>query len=805
MVALLSALIFIAVLIGLAFFQASRWVWAPVLAVLLLAITFCGDWSWWALAPIWAIFIIVAVFAHVPVLRVRLVTQPILAYLRKTMPPMSDTERVAIEAGDVWWEGDLFAGKPDWKKFLQQPAPTLSPEEEAFVTHQTETLCAMINDWQIQSSGDMPKEIWDYLKQERFLGMVIDKEYGGLGFSALAHSTVINKIATRSVNVVVNTMVPNSLGPAELLKHYGTQEQKDHYLPRLARGDEIPCFGLTSDEVGSDAGALTDKGVICKGQHEGKEVLGIRVNWQKRYITLAPIATIISIAFRLYDPEHLLGERDDLGITLALVPTNHPGVEVGQRHWPMFLNFMNGPCRGKDVFIPIDWIVGGRDMAGQGWRMLVECLSIGRSISLPALSTANGKLAYRMTGAYARIRKQFNTAIGNFEGVQEALARIAGGTYLLEAVRVTTASAVDQGVNPAVVSAIAKYHTTEWSRQITNDSLDIHGGRGVQVGPRNYLAGAYLGIPIGITVEGANILTRNLIIFGQGAIRCHPYLQQEMALAQSDAPDSLAQFDKVLMQHFGYTARNKTRAYVFGLCSLLAPSPVSGSMACYYRQLNRMSAALAFTADVAMLFLGGSLKRKENLSARLGDVLSHLYIASCILKRYQDNGQPADEALHVRWILETCLQRIQIAFDGFFANFSTRLLGVLLRYAVFPWGRSYHGPSDKLSRKLAQQLLVPSAMRDRLTRYCYVSHDAQDITGRMEMAFLKMIEAEPAEKKLQQAVRAGKIPRRVSLSEQLEAAVVAELLNADEVAQLKQADLARVDALKVDEFSHDLK
>lgn len=806
MVALLAALILVASIMALGFFRASRFVWTACLAVVLLGISLWGHWSLWALIPIWLIFILVSAFFHFSFLRLRFITQPVLHYLSKALPPMSETERIAIEAGDVWWEGELFAGKPRWENFLQQPAPTLTEEEESFIANQVETLCAMINDWEIQQKGDLPDSIWAYLKQERFLGMVIAKEYGGLGFSPLGHSTVINKIASRSVNVVVNTMVPNSLGPAELLKHYGTQDQKNYYLPRLASGEEIPCFGLTSDEVGSDAGALTDRGVICRGLHEGKEVLGIRMNWQKRYITLAPIATVISIAFRLYDPEHLLGNQENVGITLALVPTKHTGVETGRRHWPVYLSFMNGPCIGKDVFIPLDWIVGGAAMAGQGWRMLMECLSIGRAISLPALSTANAKVCYRMTGAYARIRKQFNSSIGNFEGVQAALARIAGGTYLLEAVRLTTAFAVNQGFNPAVVSAIAKYHSTEWSRQIINDSLDIHGGRGVQAGPRNYLLAGYLGVPVGITVEGANILTRNLIIFGQGAIRCHPYLQQEMAIAQSEAPDRLQQFDKVLMQHLSYATRNKVRTFIYGLSGgWLAPSPVRGAMMPYYRQLNRMSAALAIVADTMMLLLGGSLKRKENLSARLGDVLSQLYLASCALKYYQDHGQPQDEEFHVRFVVETCLEKIQVAFDGLFANLPWGLLRTQLRFLVFPWGVSYRGPSDHLSQKLAEQLLSPSDLRNRLTKYCYVNDDEKDVTGRMEVALRKLVAAEAAEKKLVQAVKAGRIAKQASFSERIIAALAAELLTAQEVALLKEAELARADALKVDDFDFNLK
>ncbi|MDF2868278.1 MAG: acyl-CoA dehydrogenase, partial [Gammaproteobacteria bacterium] len=604
MLIILQILFLIGTMVGLAYFRTKPIVWTTTLTTVLVLVSWMSKiyspHFMWLLDILWLIFIPVAVIFNFPLVRQRLLAKPLMRFVRKSLPPMSSTEREALDAGDTWWEGDLFKGQPDWQKLYSLPKPQLSAEEQAFLDNQVETLCGMLDDWQIvQHDKDLPQEVWNYIKKERFFGIVAKKEYGGLGFSALAHSTIILKLASRSISAGVTVMVPNSLGPAELLYHYGTKEQKDYYLPRLARAEEIPCFALTGPEAGSDAAAMTDTGVVCMGEYQGKQVLGIRLNWNKHYITLAPIATVLGLAFKLYDPEHLLGQQDDVGITVCLIPTSHPGVEIGRRHLPLNFAFMNGPTTGKDVFIPLDWIVGGPQMAGQGWRMLMECLSIGRGVSLPATAVANAKLSYRMTGAYARLRKQFKTSIGTFEGVEEALARIGGYAYLLESTRLLTLTGLDLGVKPSVVSAIAKYHMTELSRQIMNDAMDIHAGKGIQMGPRNYLAHGYIAIPISITVEGANILTRNLIIFGQGAIRCHPYVRQEMeAVADANQIRGLQTFDKLITGHIGYMMSNMVRSFVMGITAArwLKVPAYAGELTYYHRQIIRMSTALAFVA-----------------------------------------------------------------------------------------------------------------------------------------------------------------------------------------------------------------
>ncbi|HEY1991280.1 MAG TPA: acyl-CoA dehydrogenase, partial [Gammaproteobacteria bacterium] len=595
---------------------------------------------------------VLAVLLNVRPLRRMLITEHLLGWFRKVLPPISETERIAIDAGNTWWDADLFTGRPDWKKLLATPAATLSDEEQAFLDGPVDEFCKSLDDWHITHDlQDLPPEAWDKIRQHRFFGMIIPKQYGGLGFSALAHSTVVMKIGTRSTSAAVTVMVPNSLGPGELLMHYGTEEQKSYYLPRLARAEDIPCFALTGPYVGSDAGALPDIGIVCKGTYKGKETLGFRVSWDKRYITLAPVATILGLAFKAYDPEHLLGEKEDLGITLALIPTDLPGVEIGTRHNPLNAAFMNGPTRGKDVFIPFDCLIGGTQYIGKGWMMLMNCLSVGRAISLPALGTGAGKHASRVTGAYARVRKQFRVPIGKFEGVEEALARIGGLTYRMDAARRLTAGALDRGEKPSVLSAILKYHCTEGMRQVLGDAMDVHGGRGVMMGPRNYLARGYQAVPVSITVEGANILTRSMIIFGQGAIRAHPYLLKEMEAASSeDHAKATVEFDKALFAHIGFTISNAARSLWLGLTSaLFTPAPVTGPTARYYRQLSRMSAAFTFTADVGLLMLGGEMKRKEKLSARYGDMLSHLYLASASLKQYEDQGRPEADLPLVEW------------------------------------------------------------------------------------------------------------------------------------------------------------
>jgi acyl-CoA dehydrogenase len=794
--AIMDILGLLAVVGILAYWRASLWIWSVVIGLTLLLLTTYSRVSIFVFLPCWILFIISVLFVTCKKYRLLYFTRPLMKNLQKHMPAISKTEQEAIEAGDVWWEKDLFGGQPQWKKLLAIPAPRLTPEEEAFIDNQVESLCGMLDDWHIiNEAHDLPPQVWDYLKQQKFFGMIIPKEYGGLGFSALAHSTVIIKIATRSISAAVNTMVPNSLGPAELLVHYGTKEQKEYYLPRLAKGEEIPCFALTGPEAGSDAGSITDKGIVCRGEYQGQDVLGIRLTWDKRYITLAPIATVLGLAFRLYDPDHLLGTVDNIGITVCLVPTSHPGVEIGHRHLPLYLAFMNGPTRGTDVFIPIDWIIGGVPMAGQGWRMLMECLSIGRSISLPALSAASGKLVYRMTGAYAALRRQFNTPIARFEGVEEALAEIAGFTYLLEACRQMTAGAVDQQINPSTVSAIAKYHMTEIARKIVNHAMDIHAGSMIQAGPRNFLANVHLAIPICITVEGANILTRNLIIFGQGAIRCHPYVLQEVELLGGNDPEKDKKFDCILLSHLGYVISNVVRNWWCGLTGgKLLFSPRSGPTARYYRQLTRMSTALALLADVSMLLLGGSLKRKERISARLGDILSELYLASTVLKYFQDQGAPATDLPYVQWCIERCLYQIQTACNELLHNFPQRGLGKMLHWLIFPWGAAYHKPRDELGQKIVNTMLVPSALRDRITAHCYTSSDADDAMQHLEKAFALHAEIEPLLKKFQSILRESN----------LETALKTGVVTADEIETFQHFRALHQEIIKVNEFSFDL-
>ncbi|MBT8117095.1 MAG: acyl-CoA dehydrogenase, partial [Gammaproteobacteria bacterium] len=598
--------------------HASRYLWTGILAALLVAWGMLHSPPAWALVTAWVIFIPVALLLTVTPLRQNLVMRPLLALYRKIMPGMSDTEREALEAGTVWWEAELFSGRPDWHRLLGFPAPALTAEEQAFLDGPTETFCSMVSDWEItEERHDLTPEVWDYLKQEGFFGMIIPKRYGGLEFSANAHSAIVMKVASRSISAGVTVMVPNSLGPAKLLLTYGTEEQKNHYLPRLAKGKEIPCFALTGPDAGSDAASMPDTGVVCRQRFEGKDdVLGIRLNWEKRYITLGPVATLLGLAFQLHDPDHLIGEVDDIGITLALIPTGTPGVEIGNRHYPMSQAFMNGPNRGKDVFIPMDWVIGGQDYVGQGWRMLMNCLSDGRAISLPALSTAAGKFVSRSVGAYSAVRKQFKVSIGKFEGVSEVLARIGGLTYMMNAARGFTTAALDNGEEPSVASAIVKYHLTERMRIVMNDGMDILGGRGISMGPSNFIARSYQALPIAITVEGANILTRNLIIFGQGAIRCHPHLFSEM---EATAANDVAAFDEALLGHGSHVMSSFSRSIFHSLTGgRLLGSPQQGVTGRYYRQFARMSLALAVTSEIVLMTLGGGLKRKESISGRLG-------------------------------------------------------------------------------------------------------------------------------------------------------------------------------------------
>ena len=636
--------------------------------------------------------------------RRRRISKPLLAWYRKVLPPMSDTEREAIDAGTVWWDAELFSGHPDWRKLREFPKPKLTPEEQAFLDGPVEELCAMLDDWKIRHElVDLPPDVWRFIKANGFFGMIIPKEFGGLGFSALAHSSVVMKISTRSSAAAVTVMVPNSLGPAELLLRYGTGEQKKQYLSRLARGEEIPCFALTGPEAGSDAASIPDTGVVCLGEFKGSRTLGMKLTWDKRYITLAPIATLLGLAFRLHDPDHLLGAGEDVGITLALIPTDTPGVEIGRRHYPAGQAFLNGPTRGQNVFVPLDYIIGGKARAGQGWRMLMEALAAGRAISLPALSTGAAKFCARNTGAYAHIRRQFGVAIGKFEGIEEPLARIAANAYVLDAARQLTCAAIDSGQQPSVLSAILKYHATARMRDAVDDAMDIHGGRGLIEGPRNYLFGVYQSVPVAITVEGANILTRSLIIFGQGAIRCHPHLLKEMAAVQlPDEDEALTAFDKELFAHVRSIISNTLRALLHNLTGgALASAPSMSNIGWMYRRLHAAAVTFAVVVDVVLGTLGGELKRRESLSARLGDVLSEMYLLSCVLKRFEDDGMPADDLPLVQYAARSGLYAIQQGLDGVLANLPLRPAAWFLRLIAFPLGRHKRPPSDRLTRACA--------------------------------------------------------------------------------------------------------
>jgi len=777
---------------------------AVMSGIFLLVFTLAGGFSlFWGLL-FWAAYLLPTLFLGLPQVRMSVLSQPLLRRIRRVLPPMSDTEREAIEAGSVWWEAELFRGAPDWRQLQNYRMPELRKDEQAFIDGPVEQLCAMIDDWDITHRRmDLPPEIWDFLKHNRFFGMIIPKRYGGLEFSANGHSSVVTKIASRSISAGVTVMVPNSLGPAELLLHYGSEAQREYYLPRLADGREIPCFALTNPDAGSDAGAIPDTGVVCMGRHEGRQVLGLRLNWEKRYITLGPVATVLGLAFKVFDPEGLLGGEEELGITCALIPADTPGITIGSRHFPLNSAFQNGPNRGKDVFIPMEYLIGGQDNIGKGWRMLVESLSVGRGISLPAVGVAAGKSCARNTGAYAHVRKQFNTSIGKFEGVEEALASIGGMAYMMEAGRLLTLSALDSGEKPSIITAILKCYNTEHMRQVINHSMDIHGGRGICMGPSNYIARAYQSVPVGITVEGANILTRSMIIFGQGAIRCHPYLVREMGAATM--PESTAAdvaFDSALRGHAEYFLTNYCRAFIYGIsASHLAPSPYPGRIGGYYRRLGQMSAAFAVCSDLVLMILGGSFKRKEKLSGRFADALGYMFYASAVLKKFDADGRQRNDLPLVEWSAKYCLYQVQMALDEILRNFPIKWLGVVIRHSVFPLGLSLRRPNDSLGHRVASLLIRPGAARDRLTDGIYISDDPDDITGCLEDALHKVIKAEPIERRL----RHDEVTRHglESYQQWLDGLQAAGQVTAEEADILLQARLATIKVVSVDEFEPD--
>jgi len=721
------------------------------------------------------------------------ITRPIFRWARGVLPGLSETEREALDAGDVWWDAELFSGNPDWGALRETPAPRLSEEEQAFLAGPVDELCAMVDDWRISwETGDLPEEVWAHLRRHRFFGMIIPKEYGGLGFSAFAHSEVIRKISTRSLVATVTVMVPNSLGPGELLMQFGTDEQRNYWLPRLAKGEDIPCFGLTSPEAGSDAASMTDTGVICRGRWQDKEVLGIRLDWHKRYITLAPVATLLGLAFRLSDPERLLGGEEDLGITVALVPTDLPGVEIGRRHLPAMQYFQNGPTRGRDVFIPLDHVIGGEAQLGKGWPMLMSALAAGRGISLPSQSAAATALCARTTGAYARIREQFSIPIAKFEGVQERVARLAGTAYTLDAARRLTCAGLDEGRKLAVISAIMKAHATERMRTAVTDAMDVHAGKAVIDGPSNYLGIIHRSVPVGITVEGANILTRYMIIFGQGAIRCHPFLLKEMlALEEPNDEAGLDAFDVAFWGHVSHSFKTLGRAWLRTWSGgLLSPAPrKAGKLRRYYRQLSRYAAAFSIAADVALLTLGGDLKRRELLSARLGDILSELYLLSAVAKRWEDEGcQRADLPL-VHYAMAEGIATIQQRFAGILANLSNRPAAWLLKLVIQPMGLRARGPSDRLVRRCAELLSDDTETRERLKGDMFLGAGAGPIHD-LEEAFTLVTRAEAIERRLAQAgIEDWRTGRERGL------------LTGDEIAILEAREAAVAKVIAVDDFA----
>jgi acyl-CoA dehydrogenase len=765
---LLFLIVSVALIFALAMRQAPLWMWATVVA----AITFgwlsgvatgapASPFTGWSLLA-WLPAVVLALLA-VPEIRRAVLVAPAFRMVKKILPKVSATEQEALDAGTIGFDAELFSGRPDWARLRAVPPITLTAEEQAFLDGPTEELCRMIDDWQVRhNEREIPEEIWTFVKSHGLLGMLISKAHGGLGFSPQAQSLVLGKIASRSPDVVTIVMVPNSLGPGELIEKYGTEQQKHYYLPRLAKGEEVPCFSLTGPTSGSDAATMRDIGTVVKETFEGKETLGIRLSWDKRYITLGPKATLVGIAFRLFDPDNLLGKGEDVGITLAIVPANHKGVNIGRRHLPSGAAFPNGPNWGKDVFIPMDWVIGGAAMAGHGWRMLMECLSAGRSISLPSSATAGAKAMLRFSTAYGRIRRQFGLPVAKMEGLEEPLARLVETAYVNEAARAVTAAMVSRGEKPAVISALMKYQTTERLRRAVNDAMDLHGGRGICDGPTNYLQSAYHMVPVGITVEGANILTRTLITFAQGALRSHPYLYKEVQAVQDpDDKRGLDLFEQAFMGHIGFSVANVFGALfhnlTFGVFGT-APEKAHGT-AQWYRQLWRASHNFALVADLTVALLGGGLKTKQKVTGRLADALSELYFLACVLKRYEDDGRPEPDRKIVDYAAQNALYRFQEALAGAIDNFPAAWARLLMRALVFPLGRHYRPASDRLGHEIVQLVIVPGEVRDRLTRHMYVTKDPRDPTGLLEVALEKVIAAEGAERKIERAVRAGTVHR----------------------------------------------
>jgi len=749
----------------------------------------------------WIIFLIAALPLNIESVRKQYISEPILKRYKKIMPEMSSTEKDAIDAGTVWWDGEIFSGNPNWQTLHNIPQARLTAEEQTFLNGPVEEVCRMCDDWEVtHKNADLSAEVWQYLKDNKFFAMIIKKEFGGLDFSAYCQSRVLQKLSSVSAVLSTTVGVPNSLGPGELLQHYGTEAQKNHYLPRLAVGDEIPCFALTGPEAGSDAGSLPDSGIACKGQWNGEEILGMRLTFDKRYITLAPVATVIGLAFKMYDPEGLLGDEKELGITCALLPRNTKGMEIGNRHFPLNVPFQNGPIRGQDIFVPLDYIIGGTKMIGQGWRMLVECLSVGRVITLPSTSAGGAKSIALATGAYARIRRQFKMPVGKMEGIEEMLGRIGGNAYLMDAVTSFSTKGVDLGEKPSVISAICKYHLTEKMRQVVNDAMDVHGGKGIMLGQNNYLGRAYQGAPIAITVEGANILTRNMMIYGQGAMRCHPYVLTELFAANNpDAEESLDQFDQALFGHIGFTISNLFRSLWFSLTGArFTQAPFTDETTGYYRSMQRYSSNMAFLSDVAMALLGGELKRRERISARLGDVLSYLYLTSCVLKRFDDEGRKADDLPLMHWAMQDSLHKLEVALEELLDNFPSVIMGKALKLIIMPFGKNYKRPSDQLEHDIARLLQTPSEARSRLGAGQYLSRVPGSLMGDLEQTLENVLAAEPIYKKI--CKTAKQYLPFTELDKVADRGLELGVITEEQAELLRETEKGRLRTINVDDF-----
>lgn len=803
---LLSLLIQFFVLWAAFYFELNRTIGSIVaIATAILCAIFITPWSLVVGIPI----ILMSIILLVAPLREALIAKPAFNILSKAMPSISITEREALEAGTSWWEKELFMGAPDWEKFDQYPYPKLSVEEQSFIDNEVQQLCSMLDEWKIHHKDkNLPPEVWQFIKDKGFLGLIIPKSFGGKQFSAFAQSRIMSKIASRSLTAAVSCMVPNSLGPGELLLHYGTTAQKQRYLPGLANGTEIPCFGLTSPEAGSDAGAIPDTGIVCYGSYQGQEVLGLKMNFSKRWITLAPIATVIGLAFKLYDPDGLLGDKSksEYGITCALIPASHEGIKIGARHNPG-APFMNGTVEGTDIFIPIDWIIGGQQNAGKGWRMLMECLGVGRGISLPALATAAAEMSYLLVGAFASVRQQFKVSVGHFEGVQEATSDIASDAYMLESFRYMVTCGLNQGGTPAVMTAMAKYYATETMRKVINHGMDVVGGRAIQLGPRNFIALTYQSIPVAITVEGANILTRSLMIFGQGSMRCHPYLFEELQLLQADDKASaLKKFNNLLFKHLAYTFNRAAKALAFGLTggSKEGSSSADDFSKPYYAIINRMSADFALTADMALGILAGDLKRKEMLSGRLADIHAHLFIATAILNYYEHGQRTESDQKHAELALNKALYNAQEAFFGLYENFPVKIAATLVKLISFPFGRPVTKPSDELKQQVAQLLLKENSFRAELKKHVYYTTDETDVMGRMESTFQMLLSLQPLWDKFKKAESKDQL-KGLTFEEHITDAVAVGFITANEAEQLLKYNAKRYDSMLTDIFDQHLE